>query len=109
MQKNKSLPKNHSMHNRAAQPKSRLGLILIAVGGLIVLSFLAWTLWPLVKGASFKPEVTGAAALRTDQEKIDLGDVPLGKTVSAAFQLTNVGDQPLHFTQAPYVELVEGC
>jgi hypothetical protein len=109
MQKNKSLPRNYSKRNRAAQPKSRLGQILIAVGGLMVLSFLAWTLWPSTTNANFKSEVTGAAAIKPDKEKIDLGDVQLGKTVSAAFQLTNVGDQPLHFTKAPYVELVEGC
>jgi hypothetical protein len=109
MSKNRSLPQNDSNRKRAAQPKSRLGQILIAVGGLMVLSFFVWALWPPTTHANFKPEVTGAAALRSDQEKIDLGEVRLGKTVSAAFQLTNVGDQPLHFTKAPYVELVEGC
>ena len=33
----------------------------------------------------------------------------LGKTVQVDFKLTNVGDQPLTFTEAPYVEVVEGC
>jgi hypothetical protein len=109
MSKSKPVSQNNSKHKRAAQPKSRLGQVLIPVGGLMLLSFLVWAAWPAATNANFKPEVTGAAAIKLDKEKIDLGDVQLGKTVSAAFQLTNVGDQPLHFTKAPYVELVEGC
>jgi hypothetical protein len=109
MSNNKTLPQNASKHKRAIQPKPRLGQILIAVGGLMVLSFFAWALWPPATNAKFKAEVSGAAALKPDKEKIDLGDVQLGKTVSAAFQLTNVGDQPLHFTEAPYIQVVEGC
>ena len=53
--------------------------------------------------------MNGAPSLKVDQDKVDLGDVPLGKTVTVSFQLSNVGDQPLRFNQAPYVEVVEGC
>jgi hypothetical protein len=109
MSKSRSLPKNYSKSNRATQPKSRLGQILIAVGGLMMLSFLVWALWPPATNANLTPQVTGAAALKPDKEKIDLGNVHLGKTVSAAFQLTNVGDKPLHFAKAPYIQVVEGC
>jgi hypothetical protein len=109
MSKSKSLPQNNSKRKRAAQPKSRLGQVLIAVGGLMVLSFLVWAAWPSTTNANFKPAVTGAAALKPDKEKIDLGDVHLGNTVSAAFQLTNVGDKPLHFAKAPYIQVMAGC
>ena len=95
---------------KAAQQKKRpIGPLLIALGGLLLLGALAWSFWPSAKISASKAQVTGAAALRSDKEKIDLGDVRLGNTVSASFQLTNVGDQPLHFTKAPYIQVVEGC
>ena len=55
------------------------------------------------------PLVTGGPALQVDKEKVDFGDVPLGQTVETKFEVANVGDQPLRFTQKPYVEVVEGC
>jgi hypothetical protein len=54
-------------------------------------------------------EVQGAPKLKLDQPKIDLGDVKLGQTVSASFTVSNVGDQPLKFSEAPYIEVIEGC
>jgi Lon protease-like protein len=54
-------------------------------------------------------EVSGQPRLRVDRELIDLGDVRLGQAVEVAFVLTNVGDQPLRVTDAPYAEVVEGC
>jgi hypothetical protein len=54
-------------------------------------------------------EISGQPRLRVDRQAIDFGDVPLGRSIEAAFVLTNVGDQPLHLTQVPYVEVVEGC
>jgi hypothetical protein len=59
--------------------------------------------------ALLQPQVSGGPALQVDQEKIDLGDVPLGQTVSAQFEITNVGDQPLRFTQKPYIQVAAGC
>lgn len=55
------------------------------------------------------PLVTGGPALQVDKENVDLGDVKLGQTVEAKFEVTNVGDQPLRFTKKPYVEVIEGC
>jgi len=60
-------------------------------------------------GTATSPQVNGSPALKVDQEKIDLGNVPLGQTVEAKFGVINVGDQPLRFTKAPYIEVVEGC
>ncbi len=55
------------------------------------------------------PLVTGGPALQVDKEKVDFGDVTLGNTVEAKFEVANVGDQPLRFTQKPYIEVIEGC
>ncbi len=55
------------------------------------------------------PSVTGGPVLQVDQEKIDFGDVKLGQTVEAKFEVSNVGDQPLRFTKKPYIEVIEGC
>ena len=83
-------------------------LLLLVGGGLL-----------LVMGAIFalnRPsqpkapiEVTGAPSLKVDQEEVNLGDVKLGRTVEVSFQLTNVGDQTLRFSEAPYIEIKEGC
>lgn len=54
-------------------------------------------------------EVNGAPSLKTDQEQVDLGNVRLGQTVQVSFRLTNVGDEPLLFSEQPYIEVVEGC
>ncbi|CAG0937676.1 hypothetical protein TFLX_06625 [Thermoflexales bacterium] len=53
--------------------------------------------------------VTGRPALQVDKESLDFGNVTLGQTVEAKFEVTNVGDQPLRFTKRPYVEVIEGC
>ena len=55
------------------------------------------------------PQVSGAPRLAADKEKIDLGDVKLGQTVSVSFELTNVGDRALQFTASPYIEVKAGC
>ena len=86
------------------------GLLWIVLGGIALVGLAA-----LVVAASTPSappaavEVSGAPSLKVDQEKVDLGTVQLGQTVSVSFELTNVGDQPLRVTKPPYVEVVEGC
>jgi hypothetical protein len=83
--------------------------ILLALGGLLLIAAAAFSLTRSKADPNFKPVVTGSPSLKADQEKVDLGDVPLGKTVQASFVLTNVGDKPLSFTEEPYIEVLEGC
>ncbi len=59
--------------------------------------------------ANYVPEVKGTPAVKVDKEKVDLGNVKLGQTVSISFDVVDVGDQPLRFKESPYVEVVEGC
>jgi len=84
-----------------------LPLIIVAGVALIVVALVAGGNNP--SAATTKPQVSGGPALQVDQEKIDLGDVPLGQTVSAKFVISNVGDQPLRFTQKPYIQVAAGC
>ena len=90
----------------------RLLWSLIAAGGVILMCVL---LWSATAGSGdmgsgkVTPQVTGAPKLQSDLEKIDLGDIKLGKTVQAVFVLTNTGDRALQFTAKPYIEVLEGC
>jgi hypothetical protein len=89
--------------------KSPILPILLALGGLLLVAAAVFSLTRDKADPNFKPEVTGSPSLKADQEKVDLGDVPLGQTVQASFVLTNVGDKTLKFTEEPYIEVLEGC
>lgn len=54
-------------------------------------------------------EVQGSPAVKVDQEVIDYGYVKLGRNLTFDITVTNVGDQKLRFSEAPYVEVLEGC
>jgi hypothetical protein len=83
-----------------------LWLVLAGVG------LIAVALWAIL-GANSRHkatiEVTGAPRLKLEQDTYNYGDVQLGKTVQTTVRVTNVGDQTLRFTEAPYVEVLEGC
>jgi hypothetical protein len=89
--------------------RSRLPLALIA-GAVLLLGSSLWLALGAGRSQSGVPiEVSGSARLRLDQQKVDLGLVRLGQVAAVEFQLANVGDQTLRFTQMPYIEVVEGC
>ncbi len=52
---------------------------------------------------------SGTPRIQVDQEKIDLGNQPLGKTVHAAFTIKNVGDGTLKLDVPKTVTLLQGC
>ncbi len=84
--------------------------LLLALGGV----FLIGTALFLLRGNQGSKTlaavtVNGAPSLKADKEQVDLGNVQLGQTVKVSFLVTNVGDQPLRFSDKPYVEVVEGC
>lgn len=51
----------------------------------------------------------GAPRLVVDKEVVDFGAVPYRKMVEAKFAITNGGKEVLEFTEAPYIEVVNGC
>jgi hypothetical protein len=98
--------------SRAEQRKRQRKLKFLAmmfVGGtfLLLAAFLVIKPYLPVIGGTILSR--GGPQLKVDQEKVDLGDVRFENLVSASFQVTNVGDQPLRFTKSPYVEVMEGC
>ncbi len=96
-----------SKNLQVQRKQNKLPLIMALAGAaiLIMAAFFAFSKKP----ASFTPEVTGGPSLKVDKEKVDLGDVKLGQTVQVSFEISNVGDQPLKFAKAPYIEVKEGC
>ena len=91
------------------KPSRNKAPIWLVLGGLLVIG-LAFLVYQAIKPAPKAPvEVKGSPSLKVDKDKIDLGDEKLGNTVAVAFDVTNVGDQPLRFSEQPYVEVVEGC
>ena len=98
-----------SRYKRASRKKTIRPLwpIVGVTLGLVLLVGAGWAL--LGQNPKAALEVTGRPSLKVDPTTIDLGNQTLGNTVQAEFRLTNVGDQPLRFTEAPYIEVVEGC
>jgi hypothetical protein len=104
------MPKKKAYTSKRGKPqrKSSKLPLFITIGGvaaIIVIIFFAYQ----KKGPPYIPEVTGGPSLKIDKEVVDLGDVKLGSPVKVSFAVTNVGDQPLRFDEAPYVEVLEGC
>ena len=81
------------------------------IAGAVVLGVIAIAAILFSNSGGPKVEVTvqGAPSLAVDRDKVDLGDVKLGQTVSVEFVVANIGDQPLRFSEPPYIEVVEGC
>ncbi len=97
--------KKNLRHHRKKQPWP----ILLLLGGallLVVGAVFAFRKPPAPKAAI---EVSGTPSLKVDKQMVNLGDVRLGQTVDVKFTLMNVGDQALRFSQAPYVQVMEGC
>ena len=91
------------------QPKKFPVWLLFIIGAGVVLIAVAVIGGNRATTPAVVPVVTGAPALKVDKEKVDLGTIALGNTVEVKFEVTNVGDQPLVFTKAPYLEVVKGC
>ena len=103
-----SQTKSKIARQRKGQNRSPVPFLL-GLGGvaLVALAGIFFALGGSARKAAI--EVQGAPSLKVDKEKLDFGDVKLGTWVEAEFTLTNVGNQPLQFTDQPYIEVVEGC
>jgi len=108
--------KKNSRVARAARPEglARLGWswLLTASVAMLAVAGAIWWARQLPAGrpaASGSSALAGAPRLSADKPQIDLGDVRLGQTVQASFEIANTGGQTLRLAQAPAIEVVEGC
>lgn len=101
--------KRYTKPYRTRRKKNPLLPIMLALGGVLLILGVYFAFRGSNPSSRAAIEVIGAPSLRVDKEQVDLGDVRLGQTVSASFQLTNVGDKTLRFTRQPYIEVLEGC
>jgi hypothetical protein len=101
-------PQNNKKHLRYGRKKQTWPILLLLAGGVLLIIGVVFAFRkPAEPKASI--DVAGSPSLKVDQEKVDLGIVKLGQTVDVKFKLTNVGDQTLRFSKAPYIEVLEGC
>jgi len=109
----------HTKIRRRKKRASMYWLPLLVVGGLVLAGLVALFGQP-TPGASassssprfdpdVKPTTTGAPRVMVPQESLDYGDVKLGSTVEAVFEVRNTGDEPLIILGDPQVEVVQGC
>ncbi len=104
------MPKHRYYSSKRIQSKAKSNKVrlFLAVGGALALIISAFFVFQKTANPLI-PEVTGEPSLKVDKENVDLGDVKLGNNAEVSFEMTNVGNQPLVFTKAPYIEVKEGC
>ena len=91
------------------KPKPPIWLWGLIAAGVALIVFVAFQAISSNSTPPPTPLVTGGPALQVDKQGLDFGNVALGQTVEAKFEVTNAGDQPLRFTKKPYIEVIEGC
>jgi hypothetical protein len=111
-QTKRNVPKRQAIQSNAKRKqnpraRSKIPLFLMLGGAAILIAALFFVFRK--PAPPYTPEVSGGPSLKADKEKVDLGDIRLGRTVQVSFTIKNVGDQPLQFSDAPYIEVKEGC
>src|SRR5690349_3407575 len=87
-------------------PKRNLLPLWLALAGLGLILIAVWALSSSNTGTKANIEIKGAPHLKVDTDTIDHGDVKLGTPVRDDIRVTNTGDQPLRFTEAPYIQVL---
>lgn len=107
----KKSKQTYKRSRRSASVRNASNLpLLVVLGGILLAGVALFALWKAQNPAQSVPvEVSGQPSLKVDRDFVDFGDVHLGKVVSVAFDIANVGDKTLRFNEKPYVEVVEGC
>ncbi len=101
------MPRYRTAKIKPRQKRSLLP-IWLALAGLGLVLIAGWAIFSSVP-AKARIEVKGAPRLKVEKDIIDHGQVKLGVPITDSVRVTNVGDQPLQFSEAPYIEVKEGC
>ena len=94
--------KNQKRKQKEKQSK-RLVIGLVSGGILLIAAALF-----LAFGGSSNDD-GGTPVISVEQELIDYGDVKLSTEISFEIEVTNEGDGTLRFSEAPYIEVRDGC
>jgi hypothetical protein len=91
------------------KPKQSLLPLWLVLAGIGFVLVAVWAFSSSSTLTKANVEVKGTPRLKVEKDKIDHGDVKLGTPIQDDVRVTNVGDQPLVFTEAPYLQVKEGC
>jgi hypothetical protein len=100
---------NHKRKKSQPTPSPAVNGLWLAVGGLLIVGLAVFAWWAWSNSPTGETSGQDAPSLKVDREKIDLGNIPLGQFVQASFEVTNTGEQPLRFREAPYIRVAAGC
>ena len=103
------MPRYSSKLKPKQKPKTSLLPLWLALAGLGLVLIAGWAILNSSAQAKANVEVKGAPRLKVEKDTIDRGDIKLGTPIRDDIRVTNIGDQPLRFTEAPYIEVLEGC
>lgn len=103
------MPRYSTKLNRKPNPKRSLMPLWLALAGLGLVLFAGWAVWSSNAQTKANIEVQGAPRLKVEPGSIDHGAVKLGTPIRDDVRVTNIGDRPLRFTEAPYIVVKEGC
>ena len=103
------MPRYSTKLNPKQKPKKSLLPFWLALAGLGLVLIAGWAIWGSNAQGNANVEVKGEPRLKVEKDAIDRGDIKLGTPIRDDIRVTNVGDQPLRFTEAPYIEVKEGC
>jgi hypothetical protein len=107
----KKSKRSYKKSRRSASGRNVSNLpLLVVLGGILLAGAALFAFWKAQNPAQSVPvKVSGQPSLKVDRDFVDYGNVHLGKVISVAFNIANVGDKTLRFNEKPYVEVVEGC
>ncbi len=90
-------------------PKTSLLPLWLVLAGLAMILIAGWVILSGSAQSQANIQVKGAPRLKVEKDTIDHGNLKLGNPIRDDIRVTNVGDQPLSFSETPYIEVKEGC
>ena len=103
------MARNNSKIRSKSKSKKYLFPLWVYLTGLVLVLVSIWAMTINNQQTKADIVVKGEPRLKIEKTVIDRGNVKLGTPVRDDIRVTNIGDQPLRFTEAPYVEVLEGC
>ncbi len=103
------MPRYSTKLKPKAAPRKSLAPLWISLAGLVLVLLAGFALWSNNQQVKANVQVKGEPRIKVEQDIIDHGDVKLMSTIQDNIRVTNIGDQPLRFSEAPYIKVLEGC